>query len=231
MQSKSKTPQNIIVIGAGIVGISTAIWLQRDGHTVTVIDKEGPGSGASYGNAGVLSSGSLVPVTVPGLLRKAPQMLLNPNQPLFLKWSYLPKLLPFLWKYMKHANAKSVERISLGLNLLLHDAPDQHLALAMGTEAEKYIDTVDYLFGYADEAAMKADSFGWGIREQRGVNFVKLNAEAMADYDPVLKGRFGYGVQCKNHGKIKDPGAYVTKLAEHFVINGGTYSCGEYQRI
>jgi len=218
---ESSTPQNVIVIGAGIVGVSTALWLQRDGHNVTLIDKEGPSAGASYGNAGVLSSGSLVPVTVPGLFSKAPKMLLSSNQPLFLKWHYVPKLIPFLWKYMKHANARSVEHISKGLSQLLHDAPDQHLALAKGTEAEAYIDTVDYLFGYADEAAFKADRFGWDIRERRGVSFTKLDADAMIDYDPNLKGRFGYGVQCKNHGKIKDPGAYVSKLAEHFAANGG----------
>ena len=127
---ESSIPKNIIVIGAGIVGISTALWLQRDGHSVTLIDKEGPAAGASFGNAGVLASGSLVPVTVPGLLGKAPKMLFNPNQPLFLKWTYLPKLIPFLFKYLKHANANSVERISKGLSQLLHDAPDQHLALA-----------------------------------------------------------------------------------------------------
>lgn len=219
---ESFASQNVIVIGAGIVGVSTALWLQRDGHTVTLIDKEGPSAGASSGNAGVLSSGSLVPVTVPGLFGKAPKMLFSPNQPLFLKWSYVPKLIPFLWKYMSHANAKSVERISNGLSQLLHDAPDQHLALAKGTDAEKYIDTVDYLFGYADEAAFKADSFGWGVRERRGVTFAQLDADEMVDYDPNLKGRFGYGVQCKNHGRIKDPGAYVKKLAEYFATNGGT---------
>lgn len=219
---ESSAQKNIVVIGAGIVGVSTALWLQRDGHNVTLIDKEGPAAGASFGNAGVLTSGSLVPVTVPGLFGKAPKMLLSPNQPLFLKWPYVPKLIPFLWKYMKHANAKSVERISKGLCELLHDAPDQHLSLAKGTGAESYIDTVDYLFGYTDKAAFKADGFGWNIRERRGADFVQMDADAMTDYDPSLKGRFGYGVQCKNHGKIKDPGAYVTKLAEYFAANGGT---------
>jgi D-amino-acid dehydrogenase len=219
---ESSEQKKILVIGAGIVGVSTALWLQRDGHNVTLIDKEGPSAGASSGNAGVLSSGSLVPVTVPGLFGKAPKMLFNSNQPLFLKWSYLPKLIPFLWKYMNHANANSVERISNGLSQLLHDAPDQHLALAKGTDAEKYIDMVDYLFGYADEAAFKDDRFGWDVRERRGVTFAPMNANEMVDYDPNLKGRFGYGVQCKNHGKINDPGAYVKKLAEHFASNGGT---------
>ena len=226
---ESSVQQNILIIGAGIVGVSTALWLQREGHKVTLVDKEGPAAGASYGNAGVLSSGSLVPVTVPGLFRKAPKMLFNPNQPLFLRWSYLPKLLPFVWRYMSHANTTSVEHISKSLTQLLHDAPDQHLALAKDTDAQKYIDIVDYLFGYADENAFKADHFSWDIRKRRGVDYLPLNADDISNYDPALAGRFGYGVRCKNHGRITDPGAYVTALAKHFCENGGTLLQSEVQ--
>ena len=85
---------NALVLGAGIVGVSTALWLQRLGMQVTIMDREGFAAGTSYGNAGVLASAAVVPVTVPGLWKKAPSMLLNSNEPLFLKWSYLPRLLP-----------------------------------------------------------------------------------------------------------------------------------------
>ena len=67
----------ILVAGAGIVGISTAIWLQRAGHDVVVVDRAGPASGTSHGNAGVLAAGAVVPVTTPGLAFKAPSMLLD----------------------------------------------------------------------------------------------------------------------------------------------------------
>ena len=67
------------MVGAGIVGVSTAIWLQRLGLRVILIDRAGPGEGTSYGNGGVLASCSIVPVTVPGLMRKAPGMLLDPT--------------------------------------------------------------------------------------------------------------------------------------------------------
>ncbi|MBL4666462.1 MAG: FAD-dependent oxidoreductase [Sneathiella sp.] len=221
--------QSIVVVGAGIVGVSTAIWLQRAGHKVTLMDREGPAAGASYGNAGVIASGSLIPITAPGLLRKAPGMLFSPNKPLFLRWRYLPKLLPFLKDYLKHANTKSVERISEGLSTLLHDAPDQHLALASGTPAENYIETMDYLFGYEDKAAFDADQFSWDVRKRRGVEFDPLDAKALADYDPALKGRFNFGVRCKNHGRISDPGAYVTALADHFTATGGVFLQGELQ--
>ncbi len=226
---ESSAQENILIIGAGIVGVSTALWLQRDGHHVTLIDKEGPAAGASFGNAGVLTSSSVVPITVPGLWRKAPKMLFSSDQPLFIRWRYLPKLLPFLWKYMKQATDTAVQPVSDGLTQLLHDAPDQHLALAKGTEAQKYVSTDDYIYAYADKAAFDVDAYGWNIRDQHNVKYQKLDANALAAYDPVLKGIFGYGIKCQNHGRITDPGAYVTALADHFKAKGGTILAKEVQ--
>ena len=105
------TPMTVVV-GAGIVGVSAAIWLKRAGHDVTLIDKGAPGMGASYGNACVLASCAVVPVTAPGLTLKGPKLLLDPNFPLFLRWSYLPKLVPWLMRYLSHANDNDTRRIA-----------------------------------------------------------------------------------------------------------------------
>ena len=213
--------KSFIIIGAGIVGVSAAIWLQRAGQKVTIIDKEGPAAGASQGNAGVLATGSLIPVTTPGLLKKAPKMLFSPNEPLFLRWRYLPKLIPFLFTYLKHANEKSVNSIADGLNLLLKDTPEQHLELTKGTPAEAFLEEGDYLFAYENKAVFEADAFAWEIRKRKGIDFEALDADALAEYDPALKGHFGYAIKCKHHGRISDPYAYINALADHFVSNGG----------
>ena len=102
--------RHVAVIGAGIVGVSTAIWLRRTGMDVTIIDRSTPGSGTSHGNAGILASCAMVPVTAPGLVRKAPGMLLNSDFPLFLRWSYLPRLLPWLRQYLGAANDADTRR-------------------------------------------------------------------------------------------------------------------------
>lgn len=219
--------QSIVVVGAGIVGISTALWLQRAGHAVTIIDKEGPAAGASYGNAGVMATCSVVPVTVPGLIQKTPKLLFGSNQPLFLRWSYLPKLLPFLNKYLRHTNTESVERIAAGLNQLLHDTPDQHFDLAEGTPAEAFIERGNYLFVYDNKAAYEAESYTWSVRRKLGLDGEELDENELASKHPVAKGRFGFGVQCSNHGKVKDSGAYVKALADHFVSQGGEIKLAE----
>ena len=130
VQEKKK----IVVVGAGIVGVSTAIWLQRDGHDVTLIDRLDPGEATSYGNGGVLASCAVVPVTGPGLIQKAPGMLFGRDKPLFMKWRYFPKLVPWLIKYLRHANEADTRRIATALNEIIGDSLADHLALAKGTD-------------------------------------------------------------------------------------------------
>jgi D-amino-acid dehydrogenase len=212
----------ILVAGAGIVGISTAIWLQRAGHDVTVLDRAGPASGTSHGNAGVLAAGAVVPVTTPGLLRRAPGMLLDRDAPLYLRWSYLPRLAPFLMRYLRFANDAHVDRYAAAMSGLLHDTVEQHQALAHGTPAARFISTEDWCFGYATRAAFDADAYGWGKRDAHGVQYDVVSGADYAAHDPLFGEAFETVVRCKNHGRISDPGAYVQALAAHFEAEGGT---------
>ena len=215
--------QHVVVIGAGIVGVSAGIWLRRAGVQVTLIDRAKPGQGTSYGNAGVLASCSIVPVTTPGLLKKAPGYLLNPDFPLFLRWRYLPKLAPWLGKYLSHANDRDTRRIARGLNDVVGDSVEQHLALSRGTKAEAFIKTGEYRFAYKDRQAFQADSYVWSIREEAGFVPKIIEGEQVRETDPA----FGPNIQClacvKDHGHITDPGAYVAALADELVESGGRF--------
>ncbi len=226
--SEKKT---IAIIGAGIVGVSAAVWLQRDGHKVILIDKAGPAEGASHGNGGVLASCSIVPVTVPGLLRKAPRMLLSPSEPLFMKWSYLPKLVPWLARYLGHAKADEVDRIAAALTPIIGDSLNDHKALAEGTGAEKWIVPSDYLFLYRDRAHFETDAFGWNIRRKHGFQWDELEGQAFHDYDPVFSQDIGFAAKLGDHGHITDPGRYVKDLAAHVESNGGRIVCAEVDDI
>ncbi|MBU6500135.1 MAG: FAD-dependent oxidoreductase, partial [Rhodospirillales bacterium] len=97
---------HVVVIGAGIVGAATALELQRDGHRVTIIEPGPPGGeqSASYGNGCWLSPSSVLPVSAPGLWRKVPGWLADPLGPLAVRWSYLPRALPWLWRLLRAAS-------------------------------------------------------------------------------------------------------------------------------
>ncbi len=220
MSDASKT---VAVIGAGIVGVSTAIWLQRDGHRVILIDREGPAAGTSHGNGGVLASCSITPVTMPGLLRKAPGMLFSPNQPLFLKWGYLPRLLPWLVKYLGHANPTSVRHRAAALAGIIGDSLADHQALATGTGAERWLVPADYLFLYNNRAHFEGDDFGWSLRREHGFTWDELEGAALRDYDPGFSPDIGFAARLGNHGRISDPGEYVKALAAHAQAQGAQF--------
>lgn len=213
--------RKVAVIGAGINGVSAAIWLQREGLEVTLIDRLPPGQGTSYGNAGVLAACSVAPVTAPGLIGKAPRMLFNPDFPLFLRWSYLPRLLPWLTRYLGHANDADTRRIAKGLAHITADTIEQHKALATGTPAEKWIADSDYLFAYKDRAAFDADAYTWALRADAGFVPEVVEGNAVREVEPALSSVIDCLAILKEHGFIRDPGNYVADLAKAFEGAGG----------
>ncbi|MFZ1815039.1 MAG: FAD-binding oxidoreductase [Rhizobiaceae bacterium] len=222
MKSKGKADRkNVAIIGAGIVGVSAAIWLQRDGHDVTLIDKAGPGEGASFGNGGVLASCSIVPVSVPGLIWKAPGMLFSSNQPLFIKWGYLPRLVPWLVQFLRNSSDAAVQRRAAALVNIIGDSLSDHQALSAGTGAERWVVPSDYLFVYRDRTHYESDAYGWSIRKAHGFEWDLLEGDALRQYDPAYGPQIQCAARLSGHGRVSDPGSYVKALAAHVVERGG----------
>lgn len=215
--------QHVVIVGAGIVGVSTGIWLQRAGYRVTIVDRDGPAAGASFGNAGVLAAGAFVPVTVPGILRKAPGMLWDADAPLFLRWGYLPRLLPWLRRYLGYARMDHVYDYARHMATLLADSQAQHKALAAGTGAERFIGDEDYVFGYPTDAAAQADAWGFDLRRDHGVRFTAMSGRDYQDIDPIFGNAFARVVICHDHGRISDPGAYLQALFNHLIAQGAAF--------
>jgi D-amino-acid dehydrogenase len=223
----------VTVIGAGIVGIACAINLQRLGYTVTVIDREGAaGEGCSFGNAGMMAPCALVPVNIPGLLWKAPKMLLDPLAPLFLRWRYLPRMLPWLVSYLYNSRATKVEQVCDALAPLVSGALEEHQRLAAGTGAESWIQPSPYLYLYTDRAAMMADDYAWSLRRARGIKSRVLEGAALHEFEPAISDDY----QCalileEGHGYARDPSQLVKALTEGFLRDGGRFHQGEVSDV
>lgn len=215
---------DIIVVGGGITGISAGEWLRRDGHCVTVIDRVAPGDPAqtSYGNAGLLARCAVVPVPVPGIWKKAPGMLLHPDGPLFLRWAYLPRLLPWLIPFLRTARRDRVQTTAAALLQLIGDSVDQHRALSRGTPAERWIRTGEYSYLYSDRAAYERDSFSFELYRTLGIEWEERDRHTMLEIDPAIGPDFGFAATFSDHGWIADPGRYVADLAAWFEAQGGT---------
>ena len=217
------TPNHVVVVGAGIVGAASAIWLRRTGCEVTLIDKGTPGMGTSYGNGCILASCSVVPVTGPGLIRKAPGYLADPNFPLFMRWGYLPRLVPWLMRYMSHANEADSRRISQGLATIVGDSLDQHRALTAGTQAEKWVQSSNYSFVYKDRASFEADKFTWDLRREAGFVPEVVEGSEVQEREPILSPEMTLLAVMKDHGFILNPGNYVKDLVTVLEQMGGKF--------
>ncbi|WP_417838284.1 NAD(P)/FAD-dependent oxidoreductase [Tritonibacter scottomollicae] len=215
--------QHIVVVGAGIVGAASAIWLRRAGLEVTLVDKGAPGMGASYGNACILARSAIVPVTTPGLIPKGPRYLFDPNFPLFMRWPYLPRLLPWLAKYLKNANDADTRRISKGLATVVGDSVEQHKALTDGMPAAKWIQDSEYNFVYRDRAAFEADAYTWALRREAGFAPEIIEGGAVREREPILSPDMRLLAVNKDHGFILNPGSYVQDLVTQFEGMGGRF--------
>lgn len=217
----SANQETVAVIGAGMVGVSTAIWLQRTGFKVILIDRVGVAGGTSYGNAGILACSAIIPVTTPGFIFKIPKMLFDPDQPLFLRWSYLPKILPWLVKFLSKANLKDMQQITADLHQIMYDSVDQHKQLAQGTGAEDFIKSNQYIHGYDNRDAFLEDLSSWETRKKVGLSYDELSQQELAEHDPALAGKFGFAIRSLTDGHVTDPGEYIKTLASHFKNQGG----------
>jgi D-amino-acid dehydrogenase len=197
--------QNITVIGAGIVGMATASYLQRDGHAVTVVDQRPPGEYCSFGNAGILSPGSCVPIAMPGILSQVPGYLLDPLGPLSLRLSYFPQALPWLLRFVASAERRKVERIADGLRALLSQTFDAYAPLVKSAGVEDLIHKSGYVVVYSDRKAYEADALGWKLRRDRGVVIDELDADGIRARLPQLNGDFRLGLFLHDHGWCANP--------------------------
>jgi D-amino-acid dehydrogenase len=115
---------DIVVIGAGVVGLSAAYYLVADRHSVTVLDRDPAGDKASFGNAGGIGVSEIVPASAPGVVWRAPGWLFDPLGPLSLKLSHAPALLPWLWRFRRSGTAPETERITAALAALAEPCYD-----------------------------------------------------------------------------------------------------------
>ncbi len=212
------TPKHVVVIGAGIVGAASAVELLRDGHQVTILEPGSPGGeqAASYGNGTILGVGSVVPVSLPGLWKKVPGYLRDPLGPLTIRWSYLPKLLPWLVRFVRAGSTEAkVARTARALAPLLADAPHRHARLAAEAGVGELIQRNGILYPFLDRAAFEAEALAWRLRRDAGVTWLELDADQLRQQEPLLDRRYTFAVLVQQGGNVVDPGGYVAALAAH----------------
>ena len=213
--NERKAPGRAVVIGAGIVGVCCALSLQRSGWRVTLLEPGDPGGeqAASYGNGGWLSPSSVVPMSMPGLWKKVPGYLLDRDGPLVIRWSALPRLAPWLLRFVRAgATVARVEATARALSALLHDAPQRHAALAAQAGVGPLIRHDGLLYTYPSRADFEAEALSWRLRRDNGVVWEEWDETTLHARVPALSARYRFGAWVAGGGNCQDPGAYVAAL-------------------
>lgn len=213
--------KRVTIIGAGVVGICTALYLQRDGHEVTLVDPLGPAQGCSFGNGGLIQAGACVPIATPGVLRAVPGMLLDPDQPLVIHWRHLARLLPYLARFVAAARPSRVEAISKSLANLLSIALPSYRPLIDTAGAGALVQPVGELHIYETEAAFTAARAAHDLRRRRGVRLEVLAADELHRLEPALNPAIRRAVFLPEPVQTLDPYDFAAHLAAHFVQAGG----------
>jgi D-amino-acid dehydrogenase len=215
----------VAVIGGGVVGVAAAIELLRDGHAVTIIEPGAPGGeqAASYGNGTLLNPSSVIPMSSPGIWKKVPGYLRDPLGPLTIRWSYLPRLLPWLRRFVAAGStAAKVAATARALAPLLAEAPALHRRLAEEAGVGDLITRQGVLFAFPDRAAFEAEALSWAVRRDNGTKWLELDEDELRQREPALDRRYRFAVLVEENGQCRDPGAYVAALARHAVELGAT---------
>jgi D-amino-acid dehydrogenase len=217
--------RHVVVIGAGIVGAACALELLRDGNRVTIVEPGEPGGeqAASYGNGTLLNPSSVIPMSTPGIWKKVPGYLRDPLGPLAIRWRYLPRLLPWLRRFVTAGSTpEKVATIARALQPLLAEAPERHRALAEEAGVGDLITRQGVLFAYPDRAAFEAEALSWRIRRENGTRWLELDEDELRQREPTLSRHYKFALLVEENGQCRDPGAYVAALIRYAVASGAT---------
>jgi len=219
MEIKSK----IGIIGAGIQGISNALFLQKKGFKVTIFDREEPGSpAASYGNAGHFSPYASVPINRPDILTDVPAMLLSSTGPLALKWNYVPKMLPWFLQFIRNCTTDRMMHTAKNMHQILDLALPAYDELFDEIELEGLVEKKGILYIWNDKG-LKSRELEIKVRNELGVDQQKVTPKEIHDLEPNIKPIYHGGVYYQYGRHARNPKKILLKLFELFMKKGGKF--------
>jgi D-amino-acid dehydrogenase len=216
-----------VVIGAGIIGVAIAYALQRRGEAVTLLDRDEPGKGASYGNMASIAVTEFMPASRPAIWRQMPGWLLDPEGPVRVRPSYMPRLIPWFARYLAAGRPKKLKELEAAGAALCHRAPNDLDLLLKETGLHGMLSAEGCLSLYTDEEEFRADHDHIEMLKSFGFRHEILGGNAIRDLEPALSAKIRKALLFPDNRSIADPYMLVTALADRFCALGGLVKKGE----
>lgn len=218
---------DVLVLGAGMVGVSTALHARMRGLNVVLIDRREPGEETSYGNSGVIDGGNLYPVAMP---RDVPTLFLhalNRQTASHYHLSALPQVARWMFDYWRWSAPEKLEETARVMRPFFAQAVESHRELMTVAGAERYFRQTGWLELYRRPESLAAQDRRLALSRENGIDNVKLTQAETLELEPHLKGTFAGTIWCKGADTVSSPGGVTKAYAEAFVKQGGRFAIGD----
>jgi glycine/D-amino acid oxidase-like deaminating enzyme len=202
-----------IVVGGGIAGVTAALYLRRAGLDVSLIDPLPSPGGASFGNAGIISADTAVPIALPGMLRKVPGWLADPMGPLTVRKSYLPSATPWLLRWIRAGFMDRVLPISEALRALHRQAWDVYRTLLTPAAFDDLLRPSGHVQMWNGDAESSSAAIERRVRDRLGIETHRLNGDDLRQMFPGLTREPVRGLLVPGNGHTVSPRRLVAHLA------------------
>jgi D-amino-acid dehydrogenase len=225
-------PEAIAIVGGGIVGICAAAFLAEAGLPVTLLDRTGICEETSSGNAGALAFSDVLPLAHKGMMRNLPRWLMDPLGPLSIPPAYLPRLLPWLWRFWRAGSPARHDSALAAQASLMRLAEAEWMALLdRAGLRERMLREDGSLELYESEAEFQASLPGWAAREKVGIAFRHVAGGDLAALQPGLSPRFVRGTFVPGWKTVADPKLLGKAIWAFAAANGARFEQAAVDRI
>jgi D-amino-acid dehydrogenase len=219
---------DVVVLGAGMVGVSVAVHLQQRGKQVVLLDRRRPGEEASFGNGGLVQREAVLPHPFPRELAELRRIARNRSVDAYYHLAALPSFARPLFLYWRNSAPARYAPIARAFATLIATCKDEHATLAAAAGSVDLLRPIGYIRAYAEAAALAADlARAERAKREFGVNFVALDGAALAEAEPHLRSGFSGGVHFTDPYSVSDPHALTLSYCALFERLGGHFALGD----
>ena len=222
---------DVAVVGAGIIGVCTALELAERGMKVTIFDPAPVCSKTSYGNAGVISPWTCVPQSMPGLWKQVPGWLIDPDGPVSIRPGYLPKLLPWVLRFIAAGRPERLDPVADALFRLSKGSVEAYKKRLSGTGKEQLVQDSLYVHVYRNRNSASLDHLGWQLRRSRQVPVALIDKVSLKEIEPDISDDYEAAILIKQQGRTNDPAGVGVALAEKALAKGASHIQAKVQKI
>ena len=221
----------VTILGAGIVGICTALSLLERGRRVRIIDKGAPGQATSMGNAGVISPWSIIPQAAPGTWKQIPKLMFGYGRPLSIKPGALPQMIPWGVRFLRNCTEAKLRQTADAMEHLCGPSVDLYRRHLQGTGREDLITDSFYVHAFRNEARADIKTLEYTIRTRKGAECEVVGRDTLAHLEPALSPDFKAAIVIKGQARARSPGRLAEVLAEKAVAQGAVFISDEIKSL